>query len=127
MGQVETIPHKLRSLGPPKTTLALSTACLADHSHLQSCCTAQNAFKGDFSRKRTQGKRAVELGSGIGLGGMAFALLGCSEVVLTDVKEVLPLLTMNLNSNLTPAALQGEFPSWTSKLSLSWFGVGQFS
>ena len=36
----------------------------------------QNSRKGDFSRAKVRGKRAIDLGSGMGLGGHAFALLG---------------------------------------------------
>ena len=53
-----------------------------------------------------KGKRAIELGSGMGLGGFALALLGCQTVV-TDTKEVLSLLQRNYENNLAPAALRG--------------------
>ena len=66
----------------------------------------QNAKKGDFARHKMKGKRAIELGSGMGLGGFALALLGCQTVV-TDTKEVLSLLQRNYENNLTPAVLQG--------------------
>lgn len=36
----------------------------------------KNARKGDLSRAKVRGKRAIELGAGMGLGGMAFAMLG---------------------------------------------------
>jgi tRNA1(Val) A37 N6-methylase TrmN6 len=32
--------------------------------------------KGEFSRPKASGKRAIELGAGIGLAGLAFALIG---------------------------------------------------
>lgn len=66
----------------------------------------QNAKKGDFARHRLKGKRAVELGSGMGLGGFAFALLGCDTTV-TDTAEVVSLLQRNYENNLSPAALRG--------------------
>ena len=66
----------------------------------------QNAKKGDFARHKMKGKRAIELGSGMGLGGFAIALLGCNTVV-TDTKEVLSLLQRNQENNLAPAALRG--------------------
>lgn len=53
-----------------------------------------------------KGKRAIELGSGMGLGGFALALLGCQTVV-TDTAEVLSLLQRNYENNLTAAALRG--------------------
>ncbi len=54
-----------------------------------------------------KGKRAVELGAGMGLGGLAFAMLG-ADVLLTDVAAVLPLLRRNYENNMSPAALRGE-------------------
>lgn len=52
------------------------------------------------------GKRAVDLGSGMGLAGLALALLGC-HVTLTDVDSVLPLLQGNATANLGPAFRAG--------------------
>lgn len=66
----------------------------------------QNAKKGDFARHRLKGKRAIELGSGMGLGGFAFALLGC-DITVTDTAEVVSLLQRNYENNLSPAALRG--------------------
>lgn len=74
--------------------------------HLQTVCKVQNAKKGDFARHRLKGKRAIELGSGMGLGGFAFALLGCDTTV-TDTAEVVCLLQRNYENNLSPAALTG--------------------
>jgi Lysine methyltransferase len=37
---------------------------------------ARNARKGEFARHKVKGKHAVELGSGMGLGGLALAMLG---------------------------------------------------
>lgn len=53
-----------------------------------------------------RGKRAIDLGSGMGLAGLALALVG-ADVVLTDTAEVLPLLRRNSEANLSPAALRG--------------------
>ena len=46
----------------------------------------------------------------MGLGGFAFALLGCDTVV-TDTAEVISLLQRNYENNLSPAALRGDFIS----------------
>lgn len=43
--------------------------------------------------------RVVELGAGTGLVGMLLARLGAS-VVLTDLKEMLPLLQDNVDANV---------------------------
>jgi len=52
------------------------------------------------------GKRAVELGAGMGLAGMAFALMG-ADVVLTDITDdVLALLRHNASYNVSPANLR---------------------
>lgn len=66
----------------------------------------KNARKGEFSRVKARGRRCVELGAGMGLAGMAFALLG-ADVVLTDTTEpVLALLRRNAEANMAPAALR---------------------
>ncbi len=67
----------------------------------------QNARRGEFARHKMKGKRAVELGAGMGLGGLAFAMLG-ADVLLTDVAAVLPLLRRNYENNMSPPALRGE-------------------
>lgn len=36
----------------------------------------KHARRGDLSRPKVRGKRAIELGAGMGLGGMAFAMMG---------------------------------------------------
>ena len=69
--------------------------------------TVQNAKRGDFARHRIKGKRGIELGAGMGLGGIALALLGCSMRV-TDMPEVLPLLEANVANNLSSLRLRGE-------------------
>ncbi|GMH33697.1 hypothetical protein BSKO_01531 [Bryopsis sp. KO-2023] len=80
----------------------------------------KNSLKGEFSKKRVWSKRAIELGSGMGLGGMAFMLLGCKEVVLTDLKEVLPLLRKNVERNMSPTALMGSpFENGVGRISVA--------
>jgi len=66
----------------------------------------QNAKRGDFSRQRLRGKKAIELGAGMGLCGLALAAMGTS-VLSTDLATVIPLLEHNCTSNLRPAAVEG--------------------
>lgn len=66
----------------------------------------QNARKGEFSRANVKGKRAIELGAGPGLGGMAMALLG-ADVLLTDLADIVPLIQKNVDANFTLASLHG--------------------
>jgi hypothetical protein len=65
----------------------------------------QNSRKGEWAPNRVRGRRALELGAGMGLGGMALALLG-AIVVSTDVEAVMPLLRLNYNNNLSPSSLR---------------------
>lgn len=46
-----------------------------------------------------QGKHVLEIGSGVGLAGLAAASLGASHVVLTDTALLLPLLKENVARN----------------------------
>ncbi|KXZ53685.1 hypothetical protein GPECTOR_6g602 [Gonium pectorale] len=64
-----------------------------------------NIRKGDFARSKVRGKRAIELGAGMGLAGMAFAMVG-ADVVLTDTADVLGLLRINYDNNMSPAAVR---------------------
>lgn len=83
-------------------------------------CINKNASKGAFSKKRVWGRRAIELGSGMGLGGMAIGLLGCKEVILTDLKSILPLLQKNVDANLSTSALAGAKTSCKFHALLIW-------
>lgn len=76
--------------------------------HLPADPLPQNASRGQLSSERVKRGRCIELGSGMGLGGIAFALLGCQDVTLTDKADVLPLLQSNVHVNLSPAALAGN-------------------
>lgn len=44
----------------------------------------------------------------MGLSGIAFALLGCQDVTLTDKQELLPLLQRNVQTNLSNISLAGN-------------------
>ncbi|EIE19225.1 hypothetical protein COCSUDRAFT_38412 [Coccomyxa subellipsoidea C-169] len=79
----------------------------------------KNARKGEFSRANVKGKRAIELGAGPGLGGMAFALLG-AEVLLTDLADIVPLIRKNVDANFTTAALHGAQAGRVSVQELDW-------
>ncbi|XP_030503695.2 uncharacterized protein LOC115718996 isoform X1 [Cannabis sativa] len=58
----------------------------------------KNCRRGKFSPSKLKGKRVIELGAGCGVAGFGMALLGC-DVVMTDQKEVLPLLRRNVERN----------------------------
>ncbi|KAG6742408.1 hypothetical protein POTOM_053279 [Populus tomentosa] len=46
-----------------------------------------------------QNRRAIELGTGCGVTGMALYLLGLADIVLTDIHPVMPALKHNLKRN----------------------------
>ncbi|KAL1323582.1 uncharacterized protein [Arachis hypogaea] len=60
----------------------------------------RNCRKGRFSPAKLKGKRVIELGAGCGVSGFGMALLGC-DVIVTDQKEVLPLLQRNVERNIS--------------------------
>ncbi|KAK9861298.1 hypothetical protein WJX84_008331 [Apatococcus fuscideae] len=63
----------------------------------------KGARRGELARHRLRGKKAIELGAGTGLAGLALAMLSC-DVVLTDTASILRLLQLNYDANLSPAA-----------------------
>jgi len=81
----------------------LHTAGAGDQSKVHM----QHSRKGDFSRAAVKGKHGIELGAGPGLAGMAFCLLG-GDVLLTDLPDIMPLLSKNVDANLSAAALRGK-------------------
>lgn len=70
----------------------------------------------DFRRRR-----AVELGTGCGVAGMAFHLLGLTEIVLTDVVQVMPALKHNLKRNKAALGklLKTSVVSWSNRDQIS--------
>ena len=72
----------------------------------------RNARRGsELSRPRLAGRRVLELGAGMGLGGLAAAALG-ADVELTDVAEVLPLLRRNAEALMGRASLATSDAAW---------------
>ena len=67
----------------------------------------QCARKGEWSRASVRRKQGIELGAGPGLAGIAFCVLG-GDILLTDLPEILPLLSKNVDANLSAAALRGK-------------------
>ncbi|CAI5500985.1 unnamed protein product [Closterium sp. Naga37s-1] len=71
----------------------------------------RHSNKGEFSRAKLKGKRAIELGAGCGLAGLGFALLGC-DTVLTDEALVLPLLFRNVTRLQSQASMDAAADSF---------------
>jgi len=60
-----------------------------------------------------QGKRAIELGSGTGIGGIVAALLGAKMVTLTDLPPLVPLIDSNARRNgLEPPGMSSAVLDW---------------
>ncbi|KAL1199613.1 Calmodulin-lysine N-methyltransferase [Cardamine amara subsp. amara] len=70
----------------------------------------------DFRRRR-----GIELGTGCGVAGMAFYLLGLTEIVLTDIAPVMPALKHNLKRNKTALgkSLKTSIVYWNNKDQIS--------
>ncbi|GMF26032.1 unnamed protein product [Phytophthora fragariaefolia] len=73
---------------------------LADYLQMKAAETAQQdaSVVDGGHRFHFKGKKAVELGAGVGLVGMTLAVLG-AQVVLTDQEYALPLLAKNVDVN----------------------------
>jgi predicted nicotinamide N-methyase len=100
--EVEVFGHTLKLQQAPDSHDLGQTVW--DASIVLAHFLARNARKGEFARHKVKGKHALELGSGMGLGGLALAMLGCN-VVLTDLPSVLPRLQRNYEMNLSKSAL----------------------
>lgn len=60
---------------------------------------ALGAFLAALGPEAIRKKKVVELGAGCGVVAAVCAALGASEVVATDVRDLFPLLTLNLERN----------------------------
>ncbi|CAM9385138.1 unnamed protein product [Ectocarpus sp. 6 AP-2014] len=72
------------------------------------CSLKMGAFLAALGPASLEGKRVVELGAATGTLSALCAALGASEVVATDTKDLLPLLTFNLARNSCPGSLNVE-------------------
>lgn len=101
--EVEVLGHQVKLAQNPSSQNLGTTVW--DSSIVLAKYLQKNARNGTFARQKVKSKSAIELGAGMGLGGIALALLGC-DVLLTDMKEVLPLLRNNYERNISPSALR---------------------
>lgn len=99
---MEVLGHELRFYQDPNSKHLGTTVW--DASLVFVKFLEKNCRKGKFSPSKLKGKRVIELGAGCGLAGFGMALLGC-DVVATDQREVLPILTRNIERN-TPSLAQ---------------------
>ncbi|CAB1103705.1 unnamed protein product [Ectocarpus sp. CCAP 1310/34] len=72
------------------------------------CSLKMGAFLAALGPGSLEGKRVVELGAATGTLSALCAALGASEVVATDTKDLLPLLTFNLARNSCPGSVNVE-------------------
>lgn len=69
------------------------------------CSLALGAFLASLGPGAMRGKTIVELGAGCGAVSALCAALGASEVVATDARDLIPLLTLNLRRNCSVGAV----------------------
>nr|AFK43541.1 unknown [Lotus japonicus] len=95
---LEVLGHELQFSQDPSSKHLGTTVW--DASLVLAKFLERNCRKGRFSPAKLKGKRVIELGAGCGVSGFGMALLGC-DVVVTDQKEVLPLLQRNVERNVS--------------------------
>ncbi|KAH7442622.1 hypothetical protein KP509_03G096900 [Ceratopteris richardii] len=80
----------------------------------------ESLLSGDSPRFILQGKRGIDLGSGCGVAGLGFALLGLNTL-LTDIAPVLPALRRNVKKNVasTSLASAGRTDSFVGKVKIA--------
>ena len=69
------------------------------------CSLALGAFIASLGPGAMRGRKVVELGAGCGAVSALCAALGASEVVATDARDLIPLLTLNLRRNCYAGAV----------------------
>ena len=92
------------------------TSYLAQHPEVllpssSSSSSSLGGEKNDKENKQNQEnkkKRVIELGAGTGITGVAAALLGAEEVVITDLAPVVPLIQTNIDLNLSSPSSSSE-------------------
>jgi len=65
-----------------------------------------------YNYEKLAGKRVIELGSGVGLVGLAAALLGAKQVVLTDQKDMIEILRSNTLLNVRSSNVKVRELCW---------------
>ncbi|KAK7257675.1 hypothetical protein RIF29_31819 [Crotalaria pallida] len=95
---LEVLGHELQFSQDPNSKHLGTTVW--DASLVFTKFLERNCRKGRFSPAKLKGKRVIELGAGCGVSGFGMALLGC-DVIVTDQKEVLPLLQRNVERNIS--------------------------
>ncbi|CAL0304059.1 unnamed protein product [Lupinus luteus] len=95
---LEVLGHDLQFVQDPNSKHLGTTVW--DSSLVFAKFLERNCRKGRFSPAKLKGKRVIELGAGCGVSGFGMALLGC-DVIVTDQKEVVPLLQRNVDRNVS--------------------------
>lgn len=116
------VPHNImpHNLGPfVGAELAQSCPTLSCPINWGLLRVQNSLRKGLYTRAKMKGRTCLELGSGMGLSGIAAAMLGCTSV-LTDVADVLPLLSHNATCNFESSAWSSA-PFLSSLIFLSVF------